>query len=171
MPTGHYGLYKLAKQTKVHPKAAFVSFRSILRQNTMSEDEHSDSEFYYPDELESHEENGEATALSGFEQLYENSREEIESFVKEQKSENTTRKTFSDLKTFQRYFSSVNKGNVELLDLAAGDLDHLLAKFFKNVRKIITTSINLTRCLVYNRSIQRFLFDGKSPFNILTSAC
>jgi len=34
----------------------------------MSEDEHSDSEFYYPDELESHKENGEATALSGYEQ-------------------------------------------------------------------------------------------------------
>ena len=155
MPTDHYGLYKLAKQTKVHPKAAFVSFlRLILRQNTMSEEEHSDSEFYYPDELESHKENGEATALSGYEQLYENSREEIESFVEEQKSENTTRKTFSDMKTFQRYFSSVNKGNVELLDLAAGDLDHLLPKFFKNVRKIITTSINLTRCLVYNEAFR-----------------
>ena len=79
--------------------------------------------------------------LSGYEQVYENSQEEIESFVKEQKSENTTRKTFS------------YKGNVELLDLAAGDLDHLLAKFFKNVRKIIT-SINLTRCLVYNEAFR-----------------
>ena len=29
----------------------------------MSEDEHSDSEFYYPDDLESHEENSEATAI------------------------------------------------------------------------------------------------------------
>ena len=34
----------------------------------MSEDEHSDSEFYYPREPESHEENSEATALSGYEQ-------------------------------------------------------------------------------------------------------
>ena len=38
----------------------------------MSEDEHSDSEFYYPDELhESHKENSEDTALSGYEQVYE----------------------------------------------------------------------------------------------------
>ena len=58
------------------------------------------------------------------------------------------------MKTFQRHFSSVNKGNVELLDLAAGDLDHLLAKFFKNVRKIITAPINLTRCLVYNEAFR-----------------
>lgn len=35
---------------------------------SMSEDEHSDSEFYYPREPESHEENSEATALSGYEQ-------------------------------------------------------------------------------------------------------
>ena len=84
MPTGHYGLCKLPKQTKVHPMAAFVIFlKLIFRQNTMSEDEHSDSEFYYPGELESHKENSEATALSVYEQVYENSHEEIESFVKE----------------------------------------------------------------------------------------
>ena len=32
--------------------------------------------------------------------------EEIETFVKEQKRENTTKKTVSDMKTFQRYLSS-----------------------------------------------------------------
>ena len=36
----------------------------------------------------------------------ENSREEIETFVKAQKRENTTRKTVSDMKTSQRYLSS-----------------------------------------------------------------
>ena len=95
----------------------------------MSEDEHLDSEFYYLDELESHKENSEAITLSGYEQLYENSREEIESFLKEQKREYKTRKAFNYMKTFQRYLSSVNKENVEILDLPAGDLDHLLAKF------------------------------------------
>ena len=33
------------------------------------------------------------------------------------------------MKTFQRFLSSV-KGNVEILDLPAGDVDYLLAKFF-----------------------------------------
>ena len=35
-----------------------------------------------------------------------NSHEEIETFMKEQSSENTTKKTVSDMKTLQRYFSS-----------------------------------------------------------------
>ena len=61
----------------------------------MNENEHSDSEFCYPEELESHKENSEARALSGNKQVYENSQEEIESFVKEQKSKNTTRKSHS----------------------------------------------------------------------------
>ena len=34
------------------------------------------------------------------------------------------------MKTFQRFLSSVNKGNGEILELPAGDVDHLLAKFF-----------------------------------------
>ena len=121
----------------------------------MSEDEHSDSEFYYPDELDSHKEDSEATE------------EEIESFVKEQTSENATGKTFSDMKTFQRYLSSVNKGNVEVLDLPAGDLAHLLAKFFKNVRKINADDYEPDMLSGLQRSIQRFLSDGISPFNIL----
>ena len=73
--------------------------------------------------------------LLGYGQVYENGQEEIESSVNKQKSENTTRKPFSDMKTFKHYLSSVNKGNEEVLDLPAGDLDHL-AKFFKNVCKI-----------------------------------
>ena len=158
---------QISKRNRNSPKHAFVLFlKLMLQQNTMSEDEHSDSEFYYPDELESHEENGEATALSGYEQLYENSREEIESFVKEQTSENTTGKTFSDMKTFQRYLSSVNKGNVEVLDLPAGDLDHLLAKFFKSVRRINADDYEPGTLSGLQRSIQRFLSDGISPFNI-----
>ena len=40
------------------------------------------------------------------------------------------------MKTFQRYFSSINKGStVEILDLPAAVLDPLLAKFFLRYRK------------------------------------
>ena len=44
--------------------------------------------------------------------------EEIETFIKEQKSKNTVRKTAKDMKTFYRYFSSINK-NIQVLDLPA----------------------------------------------------
>ena len=49
-----------------------------------------------------------------------NTQEEIETFVKEQKSE--TKKTVSDLKTYQCYLSSISKSNVEVLDLSSPNL-------------------------------------------------
>ena len=86
------------------------------------EEEHSESEFYYPDELE-FQDNGELTETNnervGEKENEGNSQEEIETFVKEQKSENTTKKTVSDMKTFQRYLSSISKGDVEILHLPA----------------------------------------------------
>ena len=56
--------------------------------------------------------------------------------VKEQKSENTVRKTASGLKTFQCYLTSINKGRVQILHLLAAELDHLWEKFLKDVHKI-----------------------------------
>ena len=41
------------------------------------------------------------------------------------------------MKTFQRYLSSVNKGNVEVLDLPAGDVDYLLGKVFFSTEQIL----------------------------------
>ena len=64
----------------------------------MSEREHSDSEFYYPDEQE-------IVTTGGGDDKNENnnnnSQEEIENFLKEQKSANTARKTTCDLKTLK----------------------------------------------------------------------
>jgi len=73
------------------------------------EEEHSESESYYPDELQ-FQDNSDLTETNdervGERESKENSQEEIETFVKKQKSENTTKKTVSDMKTFQRYMSS-----------------------------------------------------------------
>ena len=95
------------------------------------EEDHSESEFYYPDEFEFLD-NGDLTETNnervGDRENVGNSQEEIETFVKEQKSENTTKKTVSDMKTFHRYLSSISKGDKEILNLP-DDLDHLLAKF------------------------------------------
>ena len=134
------------------------------------EEENSESEFYYPNEYEFLD-NGNLTETNnervGDRENEGNSQEEIETFVKEQKSENTTKKTVSDMKTFQRYLSSISKGDKEILDLPADDLDHLLAKFFKDVRKINGDEYEPDTLSGFQRSIQRFLSDGKSPFNIL----
>ena len=66
------------------------------------------------------------------------------------------------MKTFQRYFSSISKGDVEILDLPADKLDRLLTKFFKDVRKIIINGDEYEPDTLsgFQRSIQRFLSDG-----------
>ena len=95
-----------------------------------NEEEHSESEFYYPDEYEFLD-NGDLTETNnervGDRENRENegnSQEEIETFVKEQKSENTTKKTVSDMKTFHCYLSSISKGDKEILNLPADDILH-----------------------------------------------
>ena len=92
-----------------------------------NEEEHSASEFYYPDEYEFLD-NGDLTETNnepvGDRENQGNSQEEIETFVKEQKSENTTKKTVSDMKTFHPYLSSISKGDKEILNLPADDILH-----------------------------------------------
>ena len=71
------------------------------------------------------------------------------------------------VKTQERKQSaSFSNGDIEVLDLLAGDLDHLLANFIKNVRKIDGDEYDPNTLSGSQWSIQRFLFDGKSPFNI-----
>lgn len=95
------------------------------------------------------------------------SQEEIESFIKEQKSENTVRKTASDMKTFNRYLSSINK-NIQVLDLPAADLDRILSKSFKLMSvKSMAKNMNLTRYQAFSEA-----YRGSFPMEnlILTSS-
>ena len=64
------------------------------------------------------------------------SQEDIDNFVKAQKSENTVKKTTSDMNNFYRYLAQINKRYVNILNLQAKELDHLLSKFFKDFRKV-----------------------------------
>ena len=77
------------------------------------------------------------------------------------------------MKTFQRYLSSINKGSiVEVLDLPAAVLDHLLGKFFIDIGKRMATIMNEADTLSgLQRSIhvhERFLSEGRSPFTVLS---
>ncbi len=79
----------------------------------MSDEEHSESEFYYPED----ENEGYETVFRQFNEvqsnyaLYEerNSQEEIDSFIKEQKSLNTVKKTASNMNAFNRYLAEISK--------------------------------------------------------------
>ena len=40
------------------------------------------------------------------------------------------------MKCFYRFLGEINKTNIQILDLSSEELDHLLGKLFKDVRKI-----------------------------------
>ena len=64
-----------------------------------------------------------------------NSQEKIEEFILNQKAKTTITKTKSDMKVFQRFLETVKKGEKQIEYLPKAELDHLLCKFFINVRK------------------------------------
>ena len=96
-----------------------------------------------------------------------NSREELQKPLQEQKSENAVRKTSSDMKCFYSFLGEINKTNVQILDLPSEELDHLLGKFSKDVRKINGEEYEPSSLTGLQRSIQRFLSDSGSKMNIL----
>ena len=77
--------------------------------------EHLPSEFYYSEERLD-EDSDEAGV--------EASQEEIEDFLKEQKSANTLKKTTTDMNTVARYIKDIGK-NVKVENLPAAEHDHL----------------------------------------------
>ena len=133
------------------------------------EESHSDSEFYYPkdEEQAKSEQNNMSKVITHEDENFGNSQEELQKFVQEQKSENTVKKTSSDMKCFHRFLSEINKTNVQILDLPPEELDHLLGKFFKDVRKINGEEYEPSTMTGLQRSIQRFLSDSGSKMNIL----
>lgn len=133
----------------------------------LTEDEHSESEFYYGEEGENEFDVGTTVQPRENDNELTNSQQEIDSFLKDQKSENTNKKTTSDMKNFYRYLAQVNKERINILTLPANELDHLLSKFFKNVRKVDGDEYEPDTVSGFQRSIQRFLTDNKARYNIL----
>ena len=131
------------------------------------EDSHSESEFYYPDEEETNEQNKMAGVTNHGDNSNNNSQEELLEFVEAQKNENTVKKTASDMKCFYRFLEEINKPNIQILDLAPEELDHLLGKFFKNIKKVNGEEYEPSSLTGMQRSIQRFLSDSRSKMNIL----
>ena len=80
------------------------------------DEEHSPSEFYYPDEIsdETNDSNGRLEGENAEQNNYKNSQEKIEEFIHNQKAKTTITKTKSDMKVFQRYLevSTYRKQNL-----------------------------------------------------------
>ena len=123
------------------------------------EDEHSPSEFYYPEDLETFD----AETETGITE----SREAIDDFINQQKSANTNKKTATDMNTFLRHKEVNSMKNEKIESLPAHELDHLLSKVFLNARKKNGEEYEPATVSSFQRSIQRYLSEKKYPFNIL----
>ena len=86
------------------------------------EDEHSPSEFYYPENLETFDVETETGITE--------SQEAIDDFINQQKSANTNKKTATDMNTLLRYMEANGMKNEKIESLPASELDHLLSNFF-----------------------------------------
>ena len=82
--------------------------------------------------------------------------DEFREFVLQQKPTNTKVKTQSDLKAWKRFCLAENESR-ELGDIPEDELNLLLCKFFKNVRKLDGTEYEPVSLTSFQRSLQRFL--------------
>ena len=131
---------------------------------------HSESEFYYPEDdswlpladmLEQQQEQQQ------HEQQQDDSQEKIDEFINKQKSVNTVRKTMADMNILRRYMSTINMGEINIENLPTSELNHLLSKFFIEVRRKDGKEYEPGTVSSVQRSIQRYLNDKKSSVNIL----
>ena len=70
------------------------------------------------------------------------------------------KKTSSGVKCFYRFLGEINKTNVQILDLLPKELDHLLGKFFQDVRKTNSEEYEPSTLTGLQRSILIFLYDS-----------
>ena len=106
-----------AKKIEIFPKF----------QRWMKKGEHSRSEFYYPEDLETFDVETETGITE--------SQEAIDDFINQQKSANTNKKTATDMDTLLRYMEANGMKNEKIESLPASELDFLLWNFFLNARK------------------------------------
>ena len=86
------------------------------------EDEHSPSEFCYPEDLE--------TCDTETQTCITDSQEAIDDFINQQKSANTNKKTVTHMNTLLRYMEANGVKNEKIESFPASELDHLLANSF-----------------------------------------
>ena len=122
--------------------------------------EHSQSEFCYPDE------NFDKMSVEASCIILSESQEEIQGFINNQKSANTTKKTTTDMNTLSRYMKTIGMSK-SVESLPVSELDHLLCKFFMNIRKKNGEEYEPDTISGFQRSIQRYLSEKGSSVNIL----
>ena len=91
--------------------------------------------------------------------------QEIQDFIRAQKSANTLKKTRTDLNTFYRFCDSISEQR-EVHNIPVNELDKILCKFFRDVRKKDGGDYEPGSLTSFQRSIQRHLLEENVPHNI-----
>ena len=125
---------------------------------------HSESEFYYPSDTDEN--------INKHEHVNEkpyNEQQfllEVREFIEGQRPDNTKKKTFYDINVWKRFLTSAGEErNIE--DIPAKDLNVLMSRFFMEIKKKDGDQYEPATLTSFHRSLQRYLNDHGSTFNIL----
>ncbi|KAK3741542.1 hypothetical protein QZH41_002926 [Actinostola sp. cb2023] len=130
----------------------------------MSESEHDESEFYYPDEITDEELIQETTSIEKDRNLM--SSEDIHKYIRGQQQTSTLKKTKYDMNFLQRFLDKRGEKR-SIKNIPAAELDSLLCSFYIQAKKQDNTDYEPDTISSFSRSIQRFLDDNDAGFNIL----
>ena len=131
--------------------------------------EHSDSEFYYPDDLSD-------TKLlqqpTSFESEEKKSKlltyEEVQNFIRNQQQASTVNKTMYDMNVFQKFPDECGEKR-RITEIAPAELDSLLCNFYISAKKKENTAYEPDTMSSFSRSIQRYLEDNKLKQSSISS--
>lgn len=128
---------------------------------------HSESEFYYPDEMENY--NDKENIGSQHEENQQNvqfTMASVQKYILSQRPENTVKKTEYDLHVWKRFFLEVGEAR-KIEDIPADELNILICRFMMEIKKKDGGAYEPATLQSFQRSLQRYLNDKNSKLNIL----
>ena len=129
---------------------------------------HSESEFYYPDEIDN-DKNAEKSTKTDRNAVKsgENTKlmADIQNYIIAQRPESTVKKTKYDLNIWKRYLETKNEsGQIE--NIPPEELNALLCRFFMDTKKKDGSQYEPVSLTSLQRSLQRYLNDKGSTINL-----
>jgi len=91
---------------------------------------------------------------------------ELQQFIEKQANENTSKKTLSDMRIWERYCEQVGEAR-KIEEIPIQELDRLLGHFFKDVKKQDGQEYEPDSLTSFQRSFNRYLSQKGATFNII----
>ena len=148
---------KKKKKKKKKQKTKYLLLQKI---SVISTCEHSESEFYYPDEFSDNELLEQANTIES-KRLSDKS---VKKFIVRQKQENIGKKY--DMNVLFNFREEIWETR-EITNIPCVQLDKLLCNFYVSLRKRGKTEYEAETLSYFSRSTQRYLDDSQSKINIL----